>query len=60
MQWPGVVLGTWQLPFGCWHCEPGPSRDWALGVCEGGGGNGEGAGAAAMKKQKYFAFTNPQ
>ena len=57
MQWPGVVLGTWQLPFGCWHCEPGPSRDWARGV---GGGNGEGAGAAAMKKQKYFAFTNPQ
>ena len=56
MQWPGVVLGTWQLPFGCWHCEPGP-KAWACGV---GGGNGEGAGAAVMKKQKYFAFTNTQ
>ena len=29
-------------------------------VCVGGGGNGEGAGTAAMKRQKYFAFTNPQ
>ena len=31
-----------------------------LGMRCGGEGNGEGAGTAAVKKQKYFAFTNPQ
>ena len=31
-----------------------------LGMRCGGEGNGEGAGTAAVKKQKYFALTNPQ